>query len=128
MKHSEHLSGFLDFLRNCQTEYNIAEMQQEESNNATQDLLHRLELEEDGYHDLAKISKVMKQVRKDRRVAKDTIQKLQPIVDWTKGNQKTIHDLERLLGTVRDQENKTSGRFYNPKTDIIDKVFEKKVK
>ena len=125
MKYSEHLSGFLEFLRNCETEYNIAVAQQDETNNATQDLLHRLELWEDGYHDLAKISKAMRQVRKDRREAKDTIQKLQPIVDWKKDNQKTIHDLERLLGAVRDQENKTNNRFYNPKTDIIDKVFEK---
>lgn len=123
MKYSEHLSAFLDFLRNCRSEYNVANIREREANDETQDLLHCLELHENSYHDLAKISKAMRQIRQERRAAKDTERKLQPIVEWAQNNQKTIHELERLLGVVRAQEASMSGRLYNPKTDILGQIF-----
>ena len=123
MEYSEHLSAFLDFLRDCKTEYNISETQEKDANEETQDLLHCLELHENNYHEMAKISKAIRKVRQERREAKDRERKLQPIVEWTNSNQKTIHELERLLGAVRAQEANASGRLYTPRTDILLRIF-----
>ena len=123
MKYSEQLASFLEFLRNCKLEYGRAVSREREANNETQDLLHCLELQENSYHDLAKISKAMRQIRQERREAKDIERKLQPIAEWAGNNQKTIHELERLLGIVRAQEASMSGRTYKQKTDILEQIF-----
>lgn len=44
MKRSEYISAFLDFVREAQTEYDVARMKQSEADSETQDILHRLEL------------------------------------------------------------------------------------
>ena len=44
MKTSKQIEGFLDFLREAKTDYNIAVSCEKEANDATQDLLHSLEL------------------------------------------------------------------------------------
>ena len=77
---------------------------------------------------MREISKAMQQVRQERREAKNTEKKLQPIIEWVQNNQKTIHDLQRLLGTVRAQEASVNGRLYNPKTDILGRIFGDKQK
>ncbi|MCI8704187.1 MAG: hypothetical protein HFE60_07885, partial [Anaerotignum sp.] len=46
MKTSKQIEGFLDFLRGAKTDYNIAVSSEKEANDATQDLLHSLELYE----------------------------------------------------------------------------------
>ena len=65
----------------------------------------------------------MRQIRQERREAKDIERKLQPIAEWAGNNQKTIHELERLLGIVRAQEASMSGRTYKQKTDILEQIF-----
>lgn len=119
MRASEPVEGFLNFLREAQQEYNIASAQEADANDATQDLLHSLELDRNGYHDCAKISIALRQVRQERREAKDRVQQLKPIMDWIGQNTKTIRELERLLGDVRKAERGMEGRFYNHKTDIL---------
>ena len=49
MKNSEHISSFLKFLKNIQTDYNIAQETEKEADRETQDILHRLELGNDSY-------------------------------------------------------------------------------
>lgn len=124
MKYSESLDNFLGYLREVQQEYNIAGLTEQEANNATQDILHNLELCENKYHDYAKLSIALRTVRQERRAAKDTQQILQPIINWIGQNAKTIKGLEQLLGAVRKAEKNMDSRHYNTKTDIIDKTFE----
>ncbi len=126
MKYSESLENFLGYLREVQQEYNIAGLTEQEANNATQDILHNLELFENKYHDCAKLSIALRTVRQERRTAKDTQQILQPIINWIGQNAKTIKSLEQLLGAVRKAEKNMDSRHYNPKTDIIDKTFEER--
>lgn len=123
MKYSESLEKFLGYLREVQQEYNIAKRTEQETNNETQDILHNLELCENKYHDCAKLSLALRTVRQERRMAKDTQQALQPIINWIGQNTKTVKSLEQLLGEVRKTEKNMAGRQYHPKTDIIDKTF-----
>ncbi len=122
MKNSEHISSFLKFLKDIQTDYNIALETEKEADRETQDILHRLELGSDSYHDMARMSKTIKSVRLKRRKAKDTKTEAEPVVQWIKENTKFTSSLERLLGEVRKAEKYNSNRHYTNKTDILDGI------
>ena len=123
MNYSEQIEKFLNFLREARQEYDIAAAEETEANNATQDLLHSLELDDNKYHDSARIALALKQIRKERREAKDKEVKLQPIIDWSAENIRVIQELEQLLGAVRKAERNSVGRRYIPKTDVLKKTL-----
>lgn len=120
---SKPVEGFLDFLREARTAYNIARSEESDANDATQDLLHSLELEEHRYHEYARLSSALRDVRRQRRAAKDAVQRLQPLVEWMDKNNKAIKEMERLLGEIRRAEASIENRHYNPKTDIVQQII-----
>lgn len=122
MKRSEYISCFLDFMRESMVEYEIAKSGQANADNETQDLLHRLELHDDSYHDMARISRELKKARQERRKAKDAIIELQPILKWAEENARTLKSLEQLLGAVRKAEKATENRFYTDRTDAVERT------
>lgn len=95
-------------------------MIEQESNDATQDILHQLELCDVDYHQSARLAKKLREVRQERRSAKDRYDTYAPIVNWMDDNRNTIKALERLLGDVRKSEKLTQGRFYTPKTKVLE--------
>lgn len=122
MKNSEYISNFLKFLKDIQTEYNIATDMEEEANKETQDVLHRLELGNDSYHSMAQMSKAIKRIRLKRRKAKDAKTEAEPVIRWIKENQKIIHIFELLLGDVRKAEKANENRHYTNKTNVLDNI------
>lgn len=125
MTESDHLAAFLVWLRDIRQDYNIALAELDEEENATQDILHQLELGEDRYHDCARLALALQEVRRRRRQVKDRLTVLQPIIGWLAENAKTIKTLERLLGEMRKLEKSLIGRSYHPKTDIVAKTLGK---
>ena len=115
MKTSKQIEGFLDFLREVKTD-------EKEANDATQDLLHSLELYENTYHEYARAAKKLAQVRQERRAAKDRREQIQPVMDWLEENGNVIFGLEKLLGDVRKAEKAAEGRFYTQRTDVLSDV------
>lgn len=115
---SKGIEDFLRFLREAEEKFNIAQEEEIELNNQTQDILHFLELEKHPYHEYAKLAKKLKTVREERRKAKDYIQETGPIITWLENNRQTIKNLEQLLGTVRKAEKSTANRIYIPKSSI----------
>ena len=122
MKKSEYIAQFLDFMRESVTAYEIAKQKQADADNETQDLLHRLELHDDSYHDMARISKELKKTRQERRRAKDEISELEPICKWVGENARPLKSMELLLGTVRKAEKATQNRFYIERTDAVERA------
>lgn len=116
---SEGLESFLDYIRDCQQQYNMFLADQEEAEAVTQDLLHSLELDENDDDVMLIISKVMKSTRADRRTAKKQIAALLPIVDWSNNNKKVLNDLRMVLGIVRKEEQRAPRRTYAPRTDVV---------
>lgn len=116
--YSEGISNFLEFLRNCTSQYNIAFQEEIEQEKLTQDLLHKLELENLTYHEQARIAKKLVEVRRDRRKAKDVVMATEPIVEWLGDveNEKYRKSLERLLGEVKKIEKKKVYRAYVPRS------------
>lgn len=122
MKKSEYISCFLDFMRESTMEYEVARSRQSDADNETQDLLHRLELHDDTYHDMARISRELKKVRRERRKAKDTVAELEPVCKWREENARALKSLEQLLGAVRKAEKATQNRIYMDRTDAVRKA------
>ena len=106
----------------------MAQSIQEDTEAETQDILHKLELEEITYHEYARLSKALKKARIERSKAKDTIEQLNPLVSWVDQNLKTIKELERALGEMRKAEKNMCYRHYNPKTDIVNQVLKEERK
>ena len=89
----------------------------------TQDLLHKLELDELSTGEKNKIATQLKYCRKDRRYWKDIVEELEPFIDVfnpTKTNNasvhvKTINLIRESLGKVRKQEAYHADRKYKPR-------------
>ncbi|MCD7906004.1 MAG: hypothetical protein LUG24_10735 [Clostridiales bacterium] len=126
MKYSKYIDDFLTFLRDSRQDYNIAVAEEENTNNEILDIEHSLELDIHTYHEYAKLSKAIKAVKVRRRKAKDTRLALQHVVDWTEVNQPAIKSLERLLGVLRKEEERTENRYYNPRTEILREILGEK--
>ena len=90
MRYSDNIEIFLEFLRQAKREYQIAITEEREKDAASQDLDHCLELNNNSYHDMAKIAKTITQVRRERRQAKDRQQVLKPVTDWMYQNARVI--------------------------------------
>ena len=116
---SNGIEAFLNYIRETEQLYRISVANEQETNDATQDILHSLELETHDYHSSARLARKLKEVRQARRAAKDLMGQTLPVVEWAEGNRQTVKALERLLGEVRKMEKNTGNRIYTPKTTIV---------
>lgn len=114
---SKQIENFLDYMRECQEQYNINNSILQESEKEIQDILHKIELEKLLYHEYARLSKDIKKVRQERRKAKDMVMILEPIVNYLGQNKSVIDSLSQLLGKVRKEEKRLENRFYLPKSE-----------
>lgn len=124
MKNSEYISGFLEFLRIMGAECRVAKLDEEETDKETQDILHRLELEDDNYQDTLELATALSTIRRKRRIAKDIIAAAEPVSKWAAENSKAIKTLEQCLGETRKTENRLENRHYVAKTDILESILE----
>lgn len=119
---SKEIEKFLAFLRETVEQHNMAESDRAEAEAATQDLLHALELGEDKAQGRARLGLKIREVRRQRRTAKDIMEQTRPVVDWVGQNHTVIKGIERLLGDVRKQERRSEGRSYMPRTHILEDI------
>lgn len=92
---------FIDSVKSC---YNIANDELAEQNDNLCDIEHMLELEELTYHEQARLAKLEKEIRQNRRRAKDNIAVLQPIIDYIEKHPSMINELRNVQGQVNKQE------------------------
>ena len=121
---SIEIEKFLSFCRECVDANRRAAIAEMDADNQIQDILHNIELNENYPDDYVLQGLALKNIRKDRRVAKDVIRITYPVVQWVNQNQKTSNELEKLLGAVRKAENHTVGRMYSNRTKILEGLFE----
>lgn len=89
----------------------------------TQDILHKLELEDVPYHDTAKLGKALTKVRENRRKAKDSVELNAPLVEWIQSHSDALKSLQKVLGEIRKIEDKQRRRMYVPRTKIVEEVI-----
>ncbi len=119
MKESEYIESFLRYLRESESNLRMAQESEIQCNNETQDVLHRLELCDDNYRNTALIAKKLRQIRKDRRTAKNRVEIFTPVAEWVSENQAAIRSLEATLGQMRKIEKQQQIRVYVPRTDVF---------
>lgn len=123
MNTSQSLSDFLEFLRQSQQDYSIAIDIELTKSKETQDILHKIELDDIKYHEYAKLGKALKSIRNERREAKNTKQQLEPLIGWVEGNQAVLRGLERLLGELRKVEINIKNAHYYPCTEVVNEIL-----
>lgn len=83
----------------------------------TQDILHALELIEDMSEEEEKeLTRQLKAVRQQRRVAKNFVELAQPMVFFVQENKETVSKLNKLHGSVVQVQNKLERRTYTPRS------------
>lgn len=114
---SPYISEFCSMLENSQKDYTWNYEEVHRMDRLTQDYLHKLELENMGYKERAKIATQLSRCRQKRRECKDTVEILEPLVqflDTDKG--KTLFNLMReVLGKTRKVEERMETRIYVPR-------------
>ena len=125
MKRSEKLSEFLNFICQVKPECDYYLDVQADAEAKILDLLHEIELVPHNAFDMVKIYKQLRESRKQRRLAKDSIRELTPLVTWVEDNKKEIEALKRTLGDVRKVEKMEDGRIYLYRTEIVAETLKK---
>lgn len=121
-KISKGLDTFLSYLRETEETYRMAEAIRVEMDAAQQDLLHALELGQYDSRDRARLALKLREVRRERRKAKNTLEQTGPVVSWLEQNKGTVKALERLLGEVRKLERYAETRVYTPRTQVLEET------
>lgn len=117
---SEQIEQFLRFLREAETDLHIAQDDEKQANEETQDILHRLELCDDDAEFSGELAGKLRVTRRMRRRAKDTREVCSPVYAWAEEYSAVVKSLERLLGDVRKIEARQQNRMYIPRTDILE--------
>ena len=111
---------FLDTISEFNKAYNYAFNKVNETDKATQDLLHQLEL--GSVKERNKTATRITHTRKERRYYKDIVTLLQPLCDLLKEPEanKFVNRFKAVLGETRKVENQMENRQYFPRviTDI----------
>lgn len=125
MNDSEPIAAFLEYLRDTARQCKQATSDEKLADDQTQDILHRLELYADDYHETARLAKKLREVRQRRRRAKEAYERLSPVSTWARENQAVVKRLEQLLGTVRKAEERQQKRLWMPRTDVLEEPDKK---
>lgn len=131
MKVSKSIENFLNFYDAVKRDYDTAFEMVNQCDKLTQDLLHRLELENLSTGEKNKIATQLKYCRKDRRYWKDIVEETESFVNMfnqteaslsdgkkkaeVEANRRFINMLREALGKTRRQEGYHANRSYKPR-------------
>ena len=111
---SQCISQFCSMMEEAKRDYawNSDEVRRMEA--LTQDLLHRLELEDLGYKDRAKVATQLARCRQSRRDSKNMVEVLSPLVQFLESDKgRTMMNMMReTLGKTRRVEERMKNRRY----------------
>lgn len=121
---SERIEAFLQFLKYCKDELEFCDLAEQRCDEETQDILHQMELFENSTFDFTMLGLTLRQVRQERRRAKNKAEMLKPIVEWAIRNKATIDSLKRLQRDVKVVERTIQRRKYTFRTDVVREALE----
>ena len=119
---SDKIADFLSYMEEQCQMYDIARDMLKECDEATQDILHKMEIDPVKYKERARLATKLQSIRRQRRTAKDMTETTKIISIWVKDNKSIIGSLQRLLGDVRKAEKKQQNRPYIPRTNVIEEI------
>lgn len=118
MNASEEIKRFLKFLEESKKIYKESYQAVGIEDKRGQDLLHAIEFEpvSDNWD---RLCRKLKDSRLVRRKNKDAVEILEPIIEFINDprNEKTLHLLPQVLGSVRKIEERHQNRTYRPRVE-----------
>ena len=120
----ELLRQMLNFFQNIDKELKNAKEEETIINQKQQDILHYFENENLNAGGYAKAGKILKDIRKERRIIKNDIEKLEHIQIFTKKyNNKLIQgDIIQALKGLNTIEKRQNEPKYNCRTNILEEL------
>lgn len=115
---SERISEFLSVINEARSRYDYAKQQMDKCEQATQDILHKIELGNLKYKERARAATQLQQIRQDRRYYKNIYEQYEPLVAFLENQQyrKAVNVLSSdVLGQIRKVEKYHENRTYKPK-------------
>lgn len=123
----QELEQFINFARGASERCAAAEKEQSEADSAIQDILHSLELEFHNDEDCLNLAIALRDQRRRRRVAKDTIARLSPVAKWYIANQtNAVRAIEKARDATRSAEQSLANRSYHCRTDVVQQALQRK--
>ena len=108
------VKDFNSWINTVEKDYQFYFNEVSKLDNLTNDILHRLELEQLSYSERAKLATKLSNTRRERRYYKDLVQQLQPVIDYLQDQQsrKVIMNFSTVLGKLKDVESVQQHRTY----------------
>lgn len=123
---STSISTFIEFINNSVEAYQEAIKDLSEADRETQDILHFIEFEKVDACAMSRAYKKLKIVRIKRRCAKNTIELLQPLVEWHNKYGNVLIPLnKKTLPTIQASELSQETRTYHFRTNILKDITSK---
>jgi hypothetical protein len=111
----ETIDKFARLLNDIVNAYDSYHDEQNQLNDATQDLLHEIELSNFNSVEGYKLSKRLKDIRNRRRVVKNNLEILQLFKDFSDKNKSTPIILFKLVTAMKTLREEQSERIYHPR-------------
>lgn len=115
--YSHIISAMCKALDDAQKDYDWSRSEVARMERLTQDYLHKMELEDLGYKERAKVDTKLQNCRQLRRAHKDTAEILEPLVQYLSSDRgkNLCNLLKEALGKTRRVEERMDGRIYYPR-------------
>ncbi len=115
IKLSTQLKELIGFIEQAEKDYHYYYEQVGIQDKLSQDILHKLELEDLTEEEVTETGLQLQTNRKDRRYYKDKVEELKPIFEFVSENKVVINKLKQTLGDVRKAEGYHAHRTYKPR-------------
>lgn len=124
---SSEVENFLDFVNAAVESYEMALSDISRLDQELSDIEHYLELENCDAVTLVKLAKKLRDVRRERRNAKETIEVCKPICQWADDCKKALSALgsSKTLQAIKNIEYRQNTRVYTIRSDILKDVTSK---
>lgn len=114
-KRSEIIADFVKLLEESTSKYGFNYDEVHEKELLATDIEHKFELQELSYHKKAKLAEQLVVCQRERRVFKDEVEELEPLMQWMADNKNMYNSITKLLGEVKKVEKKHESRGYVPR-------------
>ena len=105
-----------EIILESQAQARLAQSELEECNKKQEDLLHTLELSNLGARELTKVARELRDVRRKRRIAKNTLELVRPLNEWADSYGSAINRLYNTIGKMRRIVKEQSTAVYHFKS------------
>ena len=112
----EDVEKILKTIEDASFQYRSASDEIAECEKKQQDILHDLELADHTYHERGRLCNDLVEIRRRRRLAKNVMDLLEPVVKWRNESQGPLNKLSNTIGSMRKIKERQDSKVYFRRT------------